>query len=210
MKIEIRGLRELRSYFQQFPQQAAIAARLAINATTRHAARLASKSIRDQVAFSRSYLGAADRPDSKIRISKYARGGDLEAVITTRDRPTSLARFALGSPSFGRRVKGQRGPRVRVKTGGASQTLKRGFYIKLKRGAELNEDAFNLGLAVRLKKGEALAKSQKATPLGGGAYLLYGPSVAQVFDTVRSDIAPAVADFSAAEFLRQFRRASRG
>jgi hypothetical protein len=72
------------------------------------------------------------------------------------------------------------------------------------------EDEFNIGLAIRLKPGESLQSTQKASPLGGGAYLLYGPSVAQVFDTVRDDIAPEVADFASFEFARQFRRLSRG
>jgi hypothetical protein len=210
MKVEFRGLDVLVSYFREFPELSAVAARLAINASSRHAARLASKHIRAQVAFSRSYLGAAGAPDSKIRIRKFARGGDLEAIISARDRPTSLARFATGTPHFGRRPKGAQAPRVRVKTGGRSVQLKRGFYLRLKRGPILTEDAFNIGLAVRLKKGEELQASMKASPLGGGAYLLYGPSVAQVFDTVRDDIAPEVADYAAQEFLRQFRRASRG
>lgn len=88
--------------------------------------------------------------------------------------------------------------------------LKRGFFVRLRQGAVLTEDQFNIGLAIRLKKGESLQATQKASPLGGGAYLLYGPSVAQVFGTVREDITPEVADFSAYEFARQFRRLSHG
>lgn len=208
--IEMRGLVGLASYFRDFPTLSAQAARLAINGSARFGSRLASKRIRAQVAFPRSYIGAAGAASSKIRIKQFASSTNVEAVIASRDRPTSLARFALGSPTFGRRVKNARAPRVKVKSGGGANLLKRGFFLKLRRGAILTDEGFNIGLAVRLKKGETLSASQKASPLSGGAYLLYGPSVAQVFDTVRDDISPEVADFAAFEFARQFRRLSHG
>ena len=208
--IEMRGLPGLATYFREFSGVSEQAARLSINSTARFASRLASKQVRQQVAFARSYIGAAGESTSKIRIKHFARTGDLSAVIATRDRPTSLARFTVGTPTFGRRTKGVRAPRVRVKTSGGMAQLRRGFFVKLRRGAMFSEDHFNVGLAVRLRKGESLQATQKASPLGGGAYLLYGPSVAQVFDTVRDDIAPEVADFAAFEFARQFRRLSRG
>jgi hypothetical protein len=208
--IEMRGLAGLATYFRDFSGLSEQAARLAINSTVRFGARLASKRVRDQVAFARSYIGAAGEPSSKVRIKHYASAGDLAAVIAVQDRPTSLARFATGTPSFGKRAKHTRAPRVKVKTGGGATLLRRAFFVKLSRGAMLTEDQFNIGLAIRLKKGESLQATQKASPLGGGAYLLYGPSVAQVFDTVRDDIAPELADYSAYEFARQFRRLTRG
>ncbi len=208
--IEMRGLPGLATYFKEFSGISEQAARLSINSTARFASRLASKRIREQVAFARSYIGAAGDSTSKVRIKHFAKTNDLSAVVATRDRPTSLARFATSAPTFKRRAKGQRAPRVRVKTGGGMAQLRRGFFVKLRRGVIVSEDQFNIGLAVRLRKGESLQATQKASPLGGGAYLLYGPSVAQVFDTVRDDIAPEVADFAAFEFARQFRRLSRG
>jgi hypothetical protein len=209
--IDARGLKEAAAYFREFPELANAAARLSVNSSARFASRLASKVIRGQVAFARNYIGAAGAAGSKIRIKKFAQGADLEAIVAAGDRPTSLARFAIGTPSFGKRRKGARGPSVRIKTSGGAQSLKRGFFVKLRRGAVLTDEGFNIGLAVRLKKGESLAASQKASPLGGGAYLLYGPSVAQVFDTsMDRDINPAVADYAAEEFYRQFRRLARG
>lgn len=208
--IELRGLAGLASYFRDFSGLSEQAARLSINSTARFASRLASKRVRAQVAFARSYIGAAGDSTSKIRVKQYARTGDLAAVVAARDRPTSLARFATGTPTFGKRGKFARAPRVSIKTAGGSTLVKRGFFVKLRRGALVTEDHFNIGLAIRLKKGETLQATQKASPLGGGAYLLYGPSVAQVFDTVRDDIAPEVADFASFEFARQFRRLSHG
>ena len=208
--IELRGLPGLASYFRDFAGVSDQAARLALNSTARFASRLASKRVREQVAFARNYIGAAGDTTSKIRVKQYARAGDLSAVIASRDRPTSLARFATGTPSFGKRAKNARAPRVRVKTAGGATLVKRGFFVKLRRGVVVTEDQFNVGLAIRLKKGESLQATQKASPLGGGAYLLYGPSVAQVFDTVRDDIAPEVAEFAGFEFARQFRRLTHG
>lgn len=66
--IELRGLHRLAIYFREFSDVSEQAARLAINSTVRFASRLASKHIRAQVAFSRSYIGAAGDPASKIRI----------------------------------------------------------------------------------------------------------------------------------------------
>ena len=207
--IELRGLAAADSYFREFPKLANTAARLTVNSSARFGARLTSKIVRSQVAFARNYIGAAGAVGSKIRIKKFAGGNDLEAVIASLDRPTSLARFATGTPTFGKRVRGGRGPAVRIKTG--SKNLKRAFFVKLKRGAVLTDEGFNIGLAIRLPKGQKPDASQKASPLGGGAYLLYGPSVAQVFDTsMDRDISPSVADFASVEFFRQFARLTRG
>lgn len=208
--VEIRKLGALEDYFRRFPALAAQASRLSVNQAARFAARQASKRIRQQVAFARSYIGAAGAASSKIRIKQFASSSNREAIIATRDRPTSLARFATGTPTFGRRPKNARGPRVRIKGSGSLAQVKRGFFVRLRRGVVFTEDEFNLGLAIRLKPGESLQSTQKASPLGGGAYLLYGPSVAQVFDTVREDIAPEVADFAGFEFVRQFRRLTSG
>jgi hypothetical protein len=204
--IEFRGLEGLASYFKEFPDLSQQATRLAINSAARFGARLASKAIRAQVNLKRSYIGAAGEENSKIRIRQFAKVGDMQAVISARDRPTSLARFALDTPVFGKQRKG--GVRVRVKTGGGVRILKRGFFMKLKSGPILTEDRYNVGLAVRLKPGEKIQGSQAASPLGGGAYLLYGPSVAQVFDEVRGEISPEIADFAVSEFHRQFLRLS--
>ena len=203
--IEFRGLDGLARYFADWPDLSKQAATLAINSSARQIARLASKKIREQVAFTREYIGDASNSTARLRIKQWAKSGDIQAVIAARERPTSLARFALGAPSFVRRKKGMRGPRVRVKTGGGVTTLKRGFFVKLK-GAP---DSYNVGLAIRLPRGETLASSQAAQPFGGGAYLLYGPSVAQVFETVREDVAPDAAEYAASEFFRQFSRLSR-
>lgn len=205
--IDIRGLSATKKYFSRFPEIATQASRLAVNDAARFAARLGSSKIRQEVAFSRTYIGAATNPNARLRIKRVAKGDDLVAVISARSRATSLARFARGTPSFGRQ---RTPPRVRVATQGASRKLPGAFFVKLRSGPSLNEDNYNVGLAVRLKPGQRIRNKRRMAAFGGGVYLLYGPSVSQVFDTVREDISPDVARYAATEFLRQFGRLTRG
>ncbi|MEO0963401.1 MAG: hypothetical protein AAFY01_13375, partial [Pseudomonadota bacterium] len=54
-----------------------------------------------------------------------------------------------------------------------------------------------------LKHGETIAnKKIEARSMGKGLFLLFGPSVSQVFNTVRDDISPETADFIESEFWR--------
>ena len=116
------------------------------------------------------------------------------AIITGRQRPTSLARFASNA-----RIGQQRGARVEVRPGSA-RFLPRAFFIPLRSG---NVDTKNnVGLAIRLPAGQMPSRAYKPQPLGRGLWLLYGPSIDQVFDDVANDIAPETADFLGAECLR--------
>ena len=121
-----------------------------------------------EVAFPDEYLSAKG---GRFSVSRRATQGSLEGAITARQRATSLARFSSGSVG--------ESPIVGVRRGKGGVKLPRAFLMKLKSG---NSDTRNnLGLAVRLKKGEALKKSHAAVEIGKGLYLLYGPSVDQVF-----------------------------
>lgn len=80
--------------------------------------------------------------------------------------------------------------------------MKGSFLVKLKSGNAKTDTQFNLGLAIRLKPGERLRNKTSMTQLDHNVYLLYGPSVDQVFRTVREDIAPDTASFLEAEFRR--------
>ena len=199
--IESRDLSALSELYARLPEIADQAAQLAINDTARFARREGKKDVLEQINYPKSYL---DGDEGRLRVSKFATEGDLEAEVTGRDRPTSLARFAVGKVSFGRR----KAIRVQVKRGGAKHELEHSFYMKLKRGTQLDGENFNVGLAVRLKKGESLANSTAALNLGNGLYLLYGPSVNQVFEGVAGDIVDEVSDKLEDEFIRQFERLS--
>jgi hypothetical protein len=195
------GLTGLQTYFDGLPDVARRAARLAVNDTTRKVGyREAQRRIMEQVAFPGGYL---DDP-KRLRISKFATEDDLEAAVFARQRPTSLARFSAGGSI------GKAGVRVQVARG-VSREMGRAFLLRLPQGRNpVSDEAFNLGLAIRLRPGETISRKSRmvAVPAGGGLYFLYGPSVEQVFSTVAQDISPEIAEEMATQFFRQFTRLS--
>lgn len=201
VEVETRELPELSAFFKRLPEIADHAAQLSVNDTARFARRVGGAQILDEVNYPRSYLRGEN---GRLAITKFASRGDAEAEVRGRDRPTSLARFAMQRVKFGR----QRGIKVQVAHGGAAKQLERAFFMKLRRGQSFDGENFNVGLAVRLKKGERLQNSTAALELGNGLYLLYGPSVDQVFGGVAEDIIDPVSDHLEDEFIRQFERLS--
>lgn len=199
------SLEDLEKYFLQAPKAADRAMRLAINQSVqRSGMKMARAEIMKQVGFKSDYLN----DPSRLGVTKLASDTDLEATISARARATSLARFGVGDLNPG--VKHPQGVQVMVKAG-RTVTMKSAFPIRLRKGASLTEDNFNLGLAIRLKPGQTINKTTKVqigpTAKDGSAlYILYGPSVDQVFREVSEDISPELADITALEFLRQFDR----
>lgn len=176
-----------------------LAAVRALNKAARDGRTQAARMIRANVAFPASYVGPGEK---RLYVSKQATRGDLEAKITARGRVTSLARFVKGNPS-----PNAAGVYVEVQPHKAIH-LKRAFVIKLPQGNNsVTDTAHNLGLAVRLPKGKTLNNKLTARQVASGLYVLYGPSVSQVFRAndntgVAEEMAPDVAADLAAEFLR--------
>lgn len=199
--IGVDALEGLEKFFNELPEVATKAARMAINdvasgpglATMR-------QQIYDEVNFPKGYLESEDR----LWLRKKANDHDLTAIVTGRDRPTSLARFAPGQIPTAPGKKGVKGVRVTVDPG-KSKLLKAAWLVNLKNG--------NLGLAVRLKPGEQFRnKSDQGTAvrLADNVYLLYGPSVNQVFRGVADDNSGKLLTMIEDEFYRQFARLSHG
>lgn len=178
-------------------QQIGINAVRAINKIARDARSDASKEIIRQVAFPARYLAPGT---GRLVVSKQATRGTPEARIRARGRPTSLARFVTaGRP-------GQAGVSVQVAPGRA-RFMRRAFLVRLRAGSAVTETQSNLGLAVRLRPGERLENKKNQVRLAKNLYLLYGPSVQQVFldnsgKGVADDISGPTLDKLAAEFLR--------
>lgn len=200
VRIEATALKSVARFFEELPDIAEQASILAINETVeREGMTLIKKDMRDQVVFPAGYLEG-----DRLSVRRKATRGSLEAVIRGRDRPTSLARFAPGQTIGNTR---NRGVRVTVEKG-KTQVMRRAFLIGLRNG--------NTGLAVRLRPGERLRNSQGAvefTQNNGqptGIWLLYGPSVDQVFEGVAVDRADDIVDIVTRKFLRQFARLSSG
>ena len=200
LQISVSGVKEFQQFAKLFPQTTDRALRDAINGGADFAFASASREIRKQVNFPQSYLGSA-KAGNRLKISRRATETSPVAIISARKRATSLARFVMD-----RKLTEQKGVRVAVKPG-AAKRMTPAFLIRLRKGASLTEDEFNLGLAIRLKPGQTLIGKKK--PISGrdpNLFLLYGPSVDQVFSTVRDDITPEVDRFIGAEFFRQFAR----
>jgi hypothetical protein len=200
VSIQPEGIPGIQRYLEDAPDVARRAASLAINQTaSRKGLSMVRDLMREQIAFPRGYLEDPER----LSVTQKATPQNLQAAITGRHQPTSLARFATsGSPAV-------RNAPVRVRVNpGRTVTLDRAFLLRL-RGAV---DSFNLGLAVRLRPGETIENKNfmvKSMGAGSGVYLLYGPSVTQVFRDVAVDVAPALMDEVETEFLRQFIRLSK-
>lgn len=198
------AFKDLAKYFDGLPGVTTTAARIALNDTARGPAmRLARMQMNNEINFPNGYLNK-----DRLFVDRLATNASLEAAISGRDRPTSLARFVT-SGSIGSRG----GITVSVSKG-SSTSLKKAFLVKLKRGKTMDGTTFNVGLAIRLAPGETIQNKTMphtySSMLGSNVVLLYGPSVDQVFKGVASDIAPDVADEVATEFFRQFTRLSNG
>lgn len=172
----------------------------AINKTTRDARAKAAREMMKQVNLPASYVSPAQ---GRFTVAKQANPANLEGVIRARGRNTSLARFAKtagGSPS------NRGGVYVSVKPG-SSQYMRRAFLIRLRQGNALTDTQFNLGLAMRLRPGETMQGKSEFVRMKNGLYLLYGPSVHQLFLSkdntgIARDLEPDILADMTAEFFR--------
>ncbi len=197
VRVEAKGLNAFVEFAAALPEVTAKAAKFSLNDTVqKKGLPRFRRAIADQVAFPGGYLNR-----ERIGITKKATLTDLSVAVTARFRPTSLARFASGQTVEGSRRTRQ--VRVRIKRG-RSAVIKNAFLVRL-RGAP---DGFNMGLAIRLRAGERLKASRGALRLDNNVYLLYGPSVEQVFRTVAVEETDAVLLDLEVEFRRQFVRLS--
>lgn len=187
----IEGLNNLKS-IKDLPDEVLLAAVRAINETTERARAQSAREIRRQVNLPQSYLTGQN---ARLRIKQRANRTRLEGIVEGRHRPTSLARFASGTPGT------QGGVMVQVKPGFA-RFMRKAFLIRLRAGSGITDTKFNLGLAIRLRPGERVRNKKEMVGIGANLYLLYGPSVDQIFRTVAEDISGNTADFLESEFLR--------
>ena len=176
------------------------AAYRAINTTAERARKMSADEIRRQVNFPAAYLYPSA---GRLTVPFKAGPGDLQASIVGRQRPTSLARFVT------RGVVGKQGVDVAVRPG-KSKEMKRAFLMKLKSGAGSLDTASNLGLAVRVESGKRPDKAWKPVRVSDTLYLLYGPSVDQVFKSVRGDVTPEAGKILQTEFERLLAYEMRG
>lgn len=184
---------DVADFVRRLPDITDKAATMAINTVaTRGGLKMARTSILNEIAFPKDYLSG-----DRLAVTQKATAANQEAVITARQRPTSLARFADSGTTLGSRAR--IGVRVHIKKG-KTITLKQSWLVRLNNG--------NIGLAVRVRPGEEIANKHGATRwlVPDKVALLYGPSVDQVFRSVSERISSPVAKLLDEEFHRQFQR----
>lgn len=194
---EVFALDKAKSYFSDFPDIARTCARIAINQVSeRGGMKMLRTDMEEQVAFPAGYL----KDPRRLNLARKASDENLEAVIVARERPTSLARFSSDATPIGNRTGGLT---VRVKPGQARR-MPGAFLMRLRAGSAALSDAYNIGLAVRLKPGDHLNKKKMSSiQLEHNLYLLYGPSADQVFRSVAEEDAPVIGEMVEDEFFRQ-------
>lgn len=202
---ELEGLTDIESYFKAAPAVTRRAARLSINKVLASTGlKMLRDEMYDQVNFPNGYLNG-----DRLRVSKRATENNLEGSIIARKRATSLARFVAPGTPIGSTPSKPTTIKVMVKNG-KSAYLRSAWLVRLRKGASLTEDNYNVGLAVRVKAGDSIAgKFSKHTAWLNPEHtvaLLYGPSVDQVFRDVAEDDGPKLLTMVADEFFRNFTR----
>lgn len=193
----VEGLKDLAD-FEKMAADVQFRAVQTINTVARDARATGAKRIRELINFPSSYLNPAGK---RFFVSKQARRSSLEAVITARGRPTMLARFVKGGTPLH-----EKGVTVEVGTG-KTKFMKRAFLMRLPAGAGPVDTKSNLALALRLGKGEKLENKRNVIQMRKNLYILYGPSVNQVFldstgKGVAADLTPEILDDMETTFLR--------
>lgn len=152
------------------------AIRIAINKTAPKVKTLASRAIRDQVRLTASYVR------ERLTIQKASRA-NLSGAIGTPSRGLLLSRFSTDANIAGDRTSWIRPPlvpaggiKIKVKPSGGTKAApslagNKPFYIVLNQGQ-------NVGIAARTGSGSR------------GIKVFSGPSLSQVFNTVRDDVLP--------------------
>jgi hypothetical protein len=198
VKIEIDALESTVEFLRAVPETGRQAMSMAINKVAPGSGmKLARETIMEQIAFPQDYLKG-----DRLMVSRFSTPENLEAVIRARHRATSLARFARGA------VIGRAGISVEVGRGDTTR-LKAAWLVRLKKGASLTQDNYNVGLAVRIKAGEEIRNKKyehRSWLVPGHVALLYGPSVDQVFRDVADQIGEPIGKMVSDEFFRNFRR----
>lgn len=190
------------SAWNDLPGKIALNAQRAVNAAAARARTSGAAEIAAQVNFPSNYLS---NEGGRFSITQYASKDNLEAVLNARFRPTSLARFATANaPATGTKGSKPLGLTVEVKPG-LARFMTGAFLIRLKAGTADIDTKSNLGLAIRLRGRPLENKKFMAKAIDTGLYLLYGPSVSQIFggdEGVAEKISDPIASYLQTEFER--------
>lgn len=191
IKVDKEAVAEAVSLFEFVGGNINDAIRIAINKTAPKVKTQASRAIREQVRLSATYV------NERLTVTKATRSR-LSAAIKTPSRGLLLSRFSTDTLIAGDKVGWTRPPlipakgiRIKIKPDGSTKGApgignNKPFFIVLNSGQ-------NVGIAART--GSA-AKGLK---------VFSGPSLSQVFNTVRGDVLPAASAEYQAQMLDAMR-----
>lgn len=186
--VAIEGLTDFIKSLDSLPDKQRLAAMRAINKTADRARTRADRQLRREINLSARYVG------EKLTVARRANQTHLNAKVTGTSRPISLTRFAT-TTSYG-----LEGIPVSVRPGVAKR-IRRAFIMPL-RGK--NGELTNAGFAVRTSGGPPKG-AYKPKRISDTLWLLYGPSVDQIFKTlIQSDekFSADTAAYLETEFIR--------
>jgi hypothetical protein len=193
--VDREAIQEAITLFEFVGGNSSDALRIAINKTIPKTVTNASSRIREQVRLTATYV------KDKLEVKKASRW-DLNGAIRTPTRGLLLSKFSTNTQISGDKVGWYKPPpnppqgiKVKVKPGGPTKEVvgEAGlygtpFYMVLTGGA--------LGIAARRKVSGAK---------GGLIEVFYGPSLSQVFNTVRDDVLSTAASEYQAQLLDAMR-----
>ena len=159
----------------------------ALNKTASKARTLASRAIRDQI----------DLPASTVRDKlkiKKATINQLSSALSAEKRGLLMSNFVT-NPGNARRGKPITPIRVKVKANGKSIVLYSAFYV-LTKNSNILAPAIDNDVLIRLGMTHSISGSLPYT-------VLHGPSVSQVFNSVRADISPTLNEYLRESFQRE-------
>lgn len=166
------------------------AVRIAINKSAPKVRTKASSAIRTQVRLTASYV------KDKLTITRATRL-NLSGAIQTPSRGLLLSKFSTDTQVASDKISWlippevpSRGIKVKVKPVGTPKPLGKDYFYMV------------------LPNSRALAITRRREtpgPKGGMIDVLYGPSISQVFNTVRDDVLPEASDIYQAQLLDAMR-----
>lgn len=199
LTIDSSGIEDYERFLELFPQTAQKALSMSINDTMRDVVLPEGRRMmEEQVNYPAGYLD-----DNRFAVKQFATPTQLVGQVAGRGRATSLARFATA----GQGVPGRKWTpvdTVEVRPGNP-RPGNRMYLIPLRAGTTMGG---NIGLAIRLRKGEKLQNIREFQPIEiyPDTYILYGPSVDQIFQSIAMDLEPKIVAALKDEFYRQFYR----
>lgn len=170
------------------------AIRMSINKASSQSRTASADIMRSKVNFPAGYL--PERQGGQLTLGAPATNNKLSRSITAQGRGTSLARFSRNATRASARRLG--GVSV-VVTPGQGRFMQGAFVMPLRSG---NQIAYRTDKMKGTRRAKRMSKHGKNAAI----FLLYGPSVYQVFNKVIGEVQPITDRDFTNEFKRQVRR----